>query len=330
MSQGKYFHPRLDIFLHHYLQFKTMEVVPIKKLYYSFCEYWNLERNRNVSETLEELVQFGNMFTNIIKGNINDRVKIFSKRFTALDTTTVYPVLFKLLIEEKRQTLQDDLGGIITDLESYLIRRMICELPTKNYNKFFISILQKISNLDRIDRETVRRLLLEPKGKAGIWPNDHDFKTAWMEYSAYSNARRTRCKMILRAIDDFLKPSMSELISINDKLTVEHILPQSWRSTKISESNESLTESDENSALYRDHLIHTIGNLTLITKELNSSIGNLNFDEKRKAILEHSLLPVNTYFRNVHDWNEEEIKKRSKNLFEHALKIWPFPTFGHS
>ena len=70
-------------------------------------------------------------------------------------------------------------------------------------------------------------------------------------------------------------------------------------------------------------MIHRIGNLTLLTKELNPSVSNGPWLKKRDEILKHSALNLNRPFQNVSTWNESAIEQRSAALFGIAKKIWP-------
>ena len=71
--------------------------------------------------------------------------------------------------------------------------------------------------------------------------------------------------------------------------------------------------------------MHTIGNLSLLTKELNPSVSNGPWNKKREAILKHSALNLNRDFLKMETWDEDQIEKRSRDLFESAVKIWPYP-----
>ena len=74
-------------------------------------------------------------------------------------------------------------------------------------------------------------------------------------------------------------------------------------------------------------MIHTIGNLTLLTHALNASIGNGPFTAKSTAIAEESDLRLNAWMRNSSPsaWSEGEIIARSQTLFARAVQIWPKP-----
>ncbi|MFZ4798677.1 MAG: HNH endonuclease family protein [Bacteroidia bacterium] len=68
--------------------------------------------------------------------------------------------------------------------------------------------------------------------------------------------------------------------------------------------------------------MHTIGNLTILTGSLNPSVSNSSFDVKKQEIGLQSTVILNSYFQDKTLWDEEEIKKRSKFLYEQIKKIW--------
>ena len=45
--------------------------------------------------------------------------------------------------------MAQEITTVLTDLESFLIRRMICGLTTKGYNTFVRSLIQRFRNADR-------------------------------------------------------------------------------------------------------------------------------------------------------------------------------------
>jgi len=111
----------------------------------------------------------------------------------------------------------------------------------------------------------------------------------------------------------------TEKVSIDSKLTIEHILPQGW------EAHWPLPDGldVESATKCRNGLLHTIGNLTLATKKLNPAMSNGPWLRKRQALLEHSLLAMNRKLSAFDEWTEIAIENRSKDLFVLAKKIWP-------
>ena len=76
-------------------------------------------------------------------------------------------------------------------------------------------------------------------------------------------------------------------------------------------------------ALARDHLLQSIGNLTLVTRELNSKLGNRTFRKKKEALRKHSSLKLNNEICQQDAWDVNEIHARAEKLIADVCRIWP-------
>lgn len=85
--------------------------------------------------------------------------------------------------------------------------------------------------------------------------------------------------------------------------------------------------TDEQHALLerRQKLVHTLGNLTLLTKPANIEILNYAFEPEKKARLRASLLRINQDVAAEPQWSEDAIVRRAQRLAELAITIWPAP-----
>ena len=129
--------------------------------------------------------------------------------------------------------------------------------------------------------------------------------------------------MVLTGIEEELRTEKAEEQEAPRKLEIEHIMPQAWN------ANWPLPEQDDDEAARerRERAIHTIGNLTLITRELNSKLSNAPWDRKREALDDHSVLFLNRRIvnRGAQAWDEGAIEERAKWLHETAIRVWPSP-----
>ena len=98
--------------------------------------------------------------------------------------------------------------------------------------------------------------------------------------------------------------------------SVEHIMPQKW------EDNWSEEGMDEVAKITRNKKIKTLGNLTLITKNLNSSLKNAAWERKKETLKEFSLLKITADYVDSPDWNESKIDDRATDLALMSLDIW--------
>jgi hypothetical protein len=74
--------------------------------------------------------------------------------------------------------------------------------------------------------------------------------------------------------------------------------------------------------------MQSFGNLTLLTKPLNTVVSNGPYAGKRAALQDHSLLVLNREITAHERWNEDIIEARGQSLFAIAKTIWKFPAAG--
>lgn len=234
----------------------------------------------------------------------------------------------------KERLGEEAFNGILQDLESYLIRRAVCDLTPKNYNKIFLSLLKSVSSKkQQVTRKSVQAELLSMQGESQLWPDDALFNQNWLNAPLYSRWPSNRTRMVLEALEAAIHTSKQEYFPFDDPLTnpltIEHIMPQwgkeeDWPAPLRLKEGESVEEAKYR----RERLIHSIGNLTLLTQPLNSSVSNGSFKNKRSEITKQSRLQLNAYFQRFDDksvWDEKAILKRGRELFDLASRAWPFP-----
>ena len=120
--------------------------------------------------------------------------------------------------------------------------------------------------------------------------------------------------MILEAIEARMHSPKTEKVFFGERLTIEHLMPEEWQ------KHWPLGDVDY---LDRETVLHTFGNLTLLTKSLNPSISNGPWEKKRESILHNRALNLNRTLPKL--WDENQIKERTDTLFEYACRIWPNP-----
>lgn len=240
----------------------------------------------------------------------------FLRRVAALDNTTVYPLLLELFsrLEPGSMALQKCLSV----LESFLVRRAICQLTTRAYNRFFIEILGQLDGPAEGIEGRLEAALAKGQADHNLWPSDAEVHQAMAERPIYRTLVRSRLNMILDALNSSLQTGKSEQL-IAESLTIEHLMPQSWKEHWAIPAG----PDSEARAARRDILLHTIGNLTLLTKRLNPSVSNGSWSTKCKEILAHSALNLNRDLPAA--WDESSIQARSKLLANVACNAWSAP-----
>ena len=185
-------------------------------------------------------------------------------------------------------------------LESYLIRRAVCNLGTKNYNRTFLSLTRNMRK-DCFTADRLKMQLLGTSGSAVIWPDDATFREAWLHGKLYEPLNSSKLVHLFGRLNETFMSSKSEKVVFATRPTVEHIMPQNWISTwPLPDGSKGLdsyglyiaTKSDPvaEGSRKREAAIQSLGNLTILSSGLNSSQKNLAWEKKRPEMMKHSLL----------------------------------------
>jgi hypothetical protein len=131
--QGRLNRPRIDLFIFHFLVMQTGRELAIGGIFQEFRD-WRDQSTESLETFLDELKRYSLIFRGLISPSGNERTATFAHRLRTLDTGTVYPLLLYILGLSEEYLTRDDRVQVISDLESWLIRRLVCQLTNKNYN----------------------------------------------------------------------------------------------------------------------------------------------------------------------------------------------------
>lgn len=333
--QGRLYRPRIDLFIFHYLTMKTRQELAIGHIFQEF-RAWREGADDALEDFLGDLKHYAAIFRRLISPDGADRASMLARRLRSLDTSTVFPFLLYVLGLPDSVLTRVDRDRVIEDVESWLIRRFVCQLTNKNYNKFFLTLLNRVvqaaatdaapEGVSRAIADAVRAELLRSSDDTVRWPDDTEFRKGWLEKPIYVKSRPDRAVMILTALDARLLTSKTEAVALPSELTVEHLLPQKGSLTDY--PLPEVGDAGEAPSVTRSRLIHTVGNLTLLTQALNTAISNGPFREKRGPIALNSALRLNARFQDQakDSWVEDDIRERGGALFRQAVSIWEHPS----
>ncbi len=283
-------------------------------------------------EELSTLAKHGDGFRRLVEPKRGDVLFPLATFLQLFDIGTVYPLLLHLLdsgLDDAQWRRASEI------LESYVVRRAVCGLPIKNYNRLFLSLTRHLRKTVT-SAAAVEKYLAASVGESGEWPRDEKFLTAWRNNHVYQTLQNPKVVHILRRLSDTYFTGKTEDITINAPLSVEHILPQSWLAhwplpdgtagyTQRQVWDAADGDKTAEATNVRNAALQTFGNLTIVSQALNSSLSNGPWPQKKEALLNASLLPINQQLSGVEVWNEDAIDKRSSSLSSRALKIWPGP-----
>ena len=135
----------------------------------------------------------------------------------------------------------------------------------------------------------------------------------------YRLLTKRRLRLVLEGVEQQMCiPEKIESGGMEKGLTIEHIMPVGWNT-----DNWKLSEGIDREE--RNTLINTIGNLTLVTQPLNSSMSNAAWAIKRAELQKHSRLMLNKELPSQPSWSEVDIRTRSSEMAKLISKRWPGP-----
>ena len=301
-----------DKFVRDYLTMEINPTPPIKSdaIYQYFQDFYRKSQDERGEESvLSELKRFANYY--LAFSLDHEKHAGLLERFGRLRKLVVVatPLLLKLYdCYDRTKTLSiDEFMEAVELLESYVFRRSVCGMQTRNLGQIFASLTQRIKGDEPLHS---LKVAMAQRSKNRRFPTDAEFKEAAVTKDIYEMRQR-------HYLLDRLENDSKEKIDTS-KFTIEHILPQNpelhrdWREMLGDEWQE-----------VQSVWLHRLGNLTLTG--YNPEYSDKPFDQKKtiKGGFNESPLRLNKYVREQSAWSAKEMEERGNQLAESALRVWP-------
>lgn len=275
-------------------------------------------KNR-IWEAVDDLNARAETYRRIHEGTLQE-ARIFLQRMQAFNVGAPMATMLWLYTANVPEETQ---GFVQEAIESYIIRRKLAGMTTNPLREVFGALIAKIFEADMagISRMVVEHLSREKPVKVR-WPGDSELVQYLCDNPLPGQDRGK--KVILTAIEEHLRSDKSEPLGDMRALTLEHIMPRKW---PVHWPLSTDTQDPATAKLVRDRTVNFIGNLTLVTRSLNSSTRNRPWPDKRSELESHSTLAMNRILlQEAPDvWNEPAIRDRSRKLADLVVAIWPGP-----
>lgn len=315
VTQGRLHRPRLDMLLNYWLAMRTGTEVGPSKVFDAFRSFTS---ERQIKDVMCVVKCDMSHYRRFMTKRTPEEDLFYYRTFEVMKAGVITPVMLLLLSAE-----HDVRIGAFRALESFLVRRMICRQTTKDFNRLILDLAIRLqeSGLDNADR-VVAGFLREQKAYSREWPSDETVAASMETSPLYRLLTRGRLKLVLEGIESQLRTPKSERLVIPTNLTIEHMMPVSW-----GKPNWGLPGGDNNAEgrELRNRMVHTIGNLTLVTQKLNSSMSNRPWKTKRRELSKHSKMSLSSLLATESQWSEDAILARSRRMAELVAQCWPGP-----
>ncbi len=328
VRQGRDKRARADWFLMHWLALELGEVVRADKLFDTFRrDILHREGVSPMADLVPRLCRDAQIMRSFDDFDLASPEGLFFSRLETMDTTTMLPVALFLFRTE--ELAPERRSRALAALESWLVRRAILRLTSKNYNRTLASLIRGIKDDGERADEAIVQVLRSSQAATARWPSDDEVRARLEQGEMYGYVGQPRVRMLLEACELSMRDSAkTEAVALPAGLSIEHAMPRNWpKNWPVGDG-----ELPEAAAEDREAHINRLGNLTLVTQPLNSSLSDAPWrsnepgeHSKRDELAKRSVLLINQSLCQHENWNEERIDERGADLAARILQGWPGP-----
>ncbi|MGR6901663.1 DUF262 domain-containing protein [Glutamicibacter sp. BSL13] len=341
ITQGRLSRSRVDIFLHYWLTMRMRDEVKAELVFRTFVEYATplMGTPATAEDFLTELRAdadtyrgFGDLDTQTAAGKFRSRI------IETMELAATTPV-FLWAISPNHRLPDDQIEIGLAALESWIVRRTLLQMTSKDLNKLVVALLKTLSSVEvKQAGAEIRTFLSQQTAHTREWPSDEKFIAEVGSKRLYGYIKQNRIAVVLRAVEEYKRAQDSRYgdVPLPVSMSIEHVMPQKWR--EHWRPAVQLTHEQEQQ---RDRAVHTLGNLTLIPQSLNSSLSNRPWTDAEAKDLSHGGQPgrgkwsiLNQFnlqvlnkeiLQHQQSWTEQDIEDRADELARVIAKIWQGP-----
>lgn len=309
----------LELFFRMYLAIKTYNLVPKNNVYREFVK-WIEEHDTDIKDLFEDLLEYAKIFNllmNIDVNKIDKKLKDAIGDFRKVNSDIPMAIVMEFYqIHRKGLISTDVFVSLICAINTYMIRRSLCDMNSQNISKLFPTVLKKVLEKCNGDYTDVLKYLNQEmvgnmaSTSGSYMPTDKQMMELLLNANVY---KRPALRIVLDRLELYNNPAPVNL----NNLSIEHLMPQT-------PTEEWLEELDTDMETYLENL-HRLGNLTLAAKKDNSKMSNLMWGYKNEVLKETAHLKLNLELMKIDKWDMAKIDIRTKELIEKICTIYPYP-----
>lgn len=327
VSVGRYNVSRSSLFLTQWLVSRTGEEVSPRATFTRFKHYADHQAERTMSNLLALIKHQANLYEAWTTAAAEPDRTLRPPEMAVYRMQTAGIELLKPLLiwlHDPELAIPDDVAAdVITACESWLMRRLMLRLTSADLGRIVADLIRthRAAPVDELGTR-VRQHLTGLSSASTYWPGDEEIRAGLRTENVYRRFSRPRARMLLEAVEDAQRSHFDSPPVPRRGYHIEHVLPQKWEAHWPVDTLEEQLE--------RGAHVHRLGNLTLMTKGLNSSVSNGPWEGKRDKIAKHDIFLMNRVFHSpqTEAWDESQIDARTEQMVNLLLATWPVPD-GH-
>lgn len=328
-SMGRFTRNNIEILLHSYAVIKnifdpaTNKMAELPVLYKEFIE--NID-NKDLFALILEIIDYAKIYSDHFiefdKTSLFEFDQSLRRLFHVLDicdVSTFHPYILYLFKNENSENLTDRL----IELETYVIRHNICGATTKNFNKECVQLIK--------NEKTIEILFAEKR-------NEISDVAVLLGLRSISNKLAALLLFWIELKKRKESTRKSDIETLKYSYSLEHLMPQKWQEfwgittvPVFDENNIRVTDAPL-AERERETCIYEIGNMTLLTSSLNTSLRNFEYSRKiegegrKQGIRIYADLLITKEILEIYKtdkvWDERKIRERTLQLYEDVIVIW--------
>lgn len=304
----------LTAFLRHYDAMKTGVLPSERNIYARFRDEMKALDDDEFIEELTQLKKLASLYDGLLRPDKGSSPALSDvlNRLRSLEISTSLPFLLAVSAKHDEGSVPEpQFIGICTTIENYLFRRFLAGEKSNYLNRVFPALVRDMDWTN--PQESLRALIVKK-----AYPSDEDIRRFLLQSPIGEKFnKRPELLTVLNQINLYLSQGSGGYTSLSGKATLEHIFPQhpssDWKQDVGDDWEEML-----------EVLLHSIGNLTFVTGDWNSSLSNSRFISKKDKLAQHALKLNADYFaRQIPVWNADAVRERATYLTDKILDIWP-------
>ena len=310
-------------FIRDYLGIKERRLTAMKEIYQEFKDY--VEKRGQIEDVLKELLDYAKRYNEIRSGSPEFPLRLRASlyRLNRFESSVCRPFLMEVFrLQEEDLFSLDTVAEVCRIVEAYLLRRLICDLPSNTQSKVFLTLCNDIKRLDGTYDSFLEKMkyVLGSKKEKAAFPTDEDFAEGLKTKNIYTMPTRYKA-YIFERLENGDSSEYKEIYNRLDsgEYTIEHIMPQkltpAW-AAELGDDAESI----------HDQWLHRLANLTLAASAYNIRYSNSSFQEKKtmKDGYLQSGLKMTQQIAKADHWGLTELEERYSSLIQQCICLWPY------
>ena len=318
----------VETFMFQYLVSKRRTITDMKgkknihisknELYFTFKKYFSEnysgDKTEQVEKFLKDMYGYAQFYSRLIFDETTDfqTLSALDKKFFELiyilDSKSMPIILMDL---NNRKFDEQTFMQMVDALISLAFRAKVCKQSADNAQTAG-NILSRLEKNPPIDIDSFWAAITAGNGKY-TFPNDEQFKFALISPEFYLTLKGTTCKYFLYKLEK--NAVNAQNLPPYKKISVDYVTPK-----KLNKAWKNYLEA-KNDLQNHEIYLNSLGNLVL-TEDIKR---DTSFFAEKRVNFATSKFYYTRDLKGYSDWTSRQIRRRTEDLSELALKIWSLP-----